>query len=101
MGRAAEPQSCRDAEGRTEGGQRAEGRGQRAVGRGDGESCRATELQQVPVGVSEGPKHESSIHCDELVSLPKAVLTQCIGTLSPSKIDALNAALRLALDLSE
>jgi mRNA interferase MazF len=58
---------------------------------------------QVPVGVSEGlkHKHESSIHCDELVSLPKTVLTQYIGTLSPSKIDALNAALRIALDLPE
>lgn len=56
---------------------------------------------QVPVGISEGLKHESGIHCDELVSLPKAVLTQYIGTLSPSKIDALSAALRLALDLPE
>lgn len=26
---------------------------------------------QVPIGVDEGLKHESSIHCDELVSLPK------------------------------
>jgi len=25
---------------------------------------------QVPVGVDHGLKHESSIHCDELVSLP-------------------------------
>lgn len=30
---------------------------------------------QVLVGVDEGLKHESSIHCDELVSLPKSVLT--------------------------
>ncbi len=56
---------------------------------------------QVLVGVDEGLKHESSIHCDELVSLPKAVLTQYIGTLSPSKIDALNRALHIALDLPE
>ncbi len=28
---------------------------------------------QVPVGVAEGLKHDSSIHCDELVSLPKAL----------------------------
>lgn len=26
---------------------------------------------QVPVGLDEGLKHDSSIHCDELVSLPK------------------------------
>jgi mRNA interferase MazF len=30
---------------------------------------------QVLVGVDEGLKHESSIHWDELVSLPKSVLT--------------------------
>jgi mRNA interferase MazF len=56
---------------------------------------------QVPVGVSDGLKHESSIHCDELVSLPKTVLTQYVGTLSPPKMDALSAALRIALDLPE
>jgi mRNA interferase MazF len=56
---------------------------------------------QVLVGVDEGLKHDSSIHCDELVSLPKTLLTQFIGTLSPTKIDALNRALRIALDLSE
>jgi len=56
---------------------------------------------QVPVGVDEGLKHESSIHCDELVSLPKAVLTNFVGTLSPQKIQALNTALAIALDLPE
>jgi len=56
---------------------------------------------QVLVGVDEGLKHESSIHCDEVVSLPKTVLTQYIGTLSPAKLDALNRALRIALDLLE
>ena len=29
---------------------------------------------QVLVGVDEGLKHDSSIHCDELVSLPKSLL---------------------------
>ena len=52
-----------------------------------------------PVGVDEGLKHESSIHCDELVSLPKSVLTNFVGTLSPHKAQALNTALALALDL--
>ncbi len=56
---------------------------------------------QVLVGVDEGLKHDSSIHCDELVSLPKTVLTQFIGNLSPSRIDALNRAIRIALDLPE
>lgn len=56
---------------------------------------------QVLVGVDEGLKHDSSIHCDELVSLPKSLLTNFIGTLSPQKIQALNKALRIALDISE
>ena len=54
---------------------------------------------QVPVGVREGLKHDSSIHCDELVSLPKSGLTNYIGTLSTEKIEALNEALRIALDI--
>jgi len=55
---------------------------------------------QVPIGVAEGLKHESSIHCDELVSLPKSVLTNFVGTLSQRQMQALNTALALALDLS-
>jgi len=56
---------------------------------------------QVPAGVEEGLKHDSSIHCDELVSLPKSVLTDFIGTLSPDKLVMLNKALRIALDLPD
>jgi len=56
---------------------------------------------QVLVGTNEGLKHESSIHCDELISLQRTVLTNYVGTLSPSKIDALNQALLIALDLPE
>jgi len=54
---------------------------------------------QVPVGVAEGLKHESSVHCDELVSLPKSVLTDFVGTLSAEKVDDLNRALGIALDI--
>ena len=56
---------------------------------------------QVPVGPDEGLKHVSSIHCDELVSLPKSALTNFVGTLPPHKIEALNQALRIALDLPD
>lgn len=56
-------------------------------------------VTQVPIGADEGLKHESSIHCDELVSLSKSVLTNFIGALSSQKIRALNQALRIALDL--
>lgn len=55
---------------------------------------------QVAVGVDDGLKHDSSIHCDELVSLPKSMLSNYIGTLSLAKIKELNAALALALGIN-
>lgn len=54
---------------------------------------------QVAVGIDEGLKHESAIHCDELVSLPKTALTDYVGSLSRKKLNELNRALVLALDL--
>jgi mRNA interferase MazF len=54
---------------------------------------------QVPVGIDQGLKHDSSVHCDELVSLPKASLTNWVGRLSPQQVAALDDALRMALDL--
>lgn len=54
---------------------------------------------QVAVGVDEGLKHESALHCDELVSLPKARLTAFVGRLSAAKIRALDLALVAALDI--
>ena len=54
---------------------------------------------QIPVGVSEGLTHESSIHCDELISLPKSALTDFIGTLPPVKIEALNRSLAIAVGI--
>lgn len=54
---------------------------------------------QVMVDTEEGLKHPSWIMCDNLVSLRKSELTQYIGTLSTSKILALNRALKMALDL--
>ena len=56
---------------------------------------------QVLIGIDEGMKYESSIHCDELVSLPKSVLTNFVGTLSAEKIEELNKALRIALDIPD
>lgn len=55
---------------------------------------------QVPVGIDDGLKHDSAIHCDELVSLPKTMLTDFIGSLSPEKIAQVNRALAVALDLT-
>ena len=54
---------------------------------------------QVPVGIDEGLKHESSIYCDELVSIPKHALTNYIGTLTAEIIDTLDQGLAIALSL--
>ena len=55
---------------------------------------------QVAVGIEDGLKHDSAIHCDELVSLPKAALTDYVGTLSDEKIAKLNRALAAALEIT-
>lgn len=54
---------------------------------------------EVEVGVDEGLKHDSSIRCDELVSIAKSDLTNFIGTLPPQKIQELNQASRVALEI--
>lgn len=55
---------------------------------------------EVEVGVDEGLKHDSSIRCDELVSIDKSDLTDFIGSLAPPKISELNEALKAALELN-
>ena len=54
---------------------------------------------QVPVGAVEGLRHESSVHCDELVSLPKSGLTQFVGRLDGSRFAELDRALTAALGI--
>jgi mRNA interferase MazF len=54
---------------------------------------------QVAVGPDEGLKHLSSIHCDELVSLPKSMLTNFVGSLPVDKVKQLDVALARALEL--
>jgi mRNA interferase MazF len=56
---------------------------------------------QVDVGIEQGLKHESSVHCDELVSLPKSLLTNYLGSLELSKLLELDRALAVALSLGE
>jgi mRNA interferase MazF len=55
---------------------------------------------QVDVGQEEGLKHDSSIHCDALVSLPKPLLTDYITGLKPARLRFLDQALRVALALA-
>ena len=54
---------------------------------------------QVDVGPDEGLRHDSSIHCDELVSLQKSVLTNFVGRLAPARRAELDLALVAALDV--
>ena len=54
---------------------------------------------QVAVGVTEGLKHDSSIHCDELVSIGKALLTDFVGRLHQAKLRELDDALAIAVGL--
>ena len=56
---------------------------------------------QVPVGIDEGLKHDSCIHCDEIISLPKSMLTNYVGKLPPEKLDLLERALKIALQLND
>ena len=54
---------------------------------------------QVEVGINEGLKHDCAIYCDDLISIPKSMLTDYVGLLSNNKIEELNSALRIALDV--
>jgi mRNA interferase MazF len=55
---------------------------------------------QVELGAEDGLKHESSIHCDALVSLPKSKLTDFVASLAPARMRAVDQALRVALALA-
>ena len=52
---------------------------------------------EVEVGPDEGLKHESSVHCDALVSIPKAALTDYVGSLTAEGLERLATALRIAV----
>jgi mRNA interferase MazF len=52
---------------------------------------------QVEVGVEEGMKHDSAVYCDDLISIPKSLLANYVGSLSAAKMEEVNAALRIAL----
>jgi mRNA interferase MazF len=52
---------------------------------------------QIEVGVDEGLKHDSAVYCDELISIRKTLLTDYVGSLSPTKMEEVNTAIRIAL----
>ena len=47
----------------------------------------------------EGLKHQSSVHCDELVSIRKSALTDFVGRLSSARTGELDDALGIALGI--
>ena len=51
------------------------------------------------MGPEDGLKHDSSVYCDELVSLSRTRLTDFVGSLSSEKVNELNQALRIALEI--
>ncbi len=56
---------------------------------------------QVDIGAEEGLKHDSTICCDQLTSLPKFVLSRFVGRLGPQKMGELDTALARALELAK
>ncbi len=54
---------------------------------------------QVRIGIEEGMKHDSWIHCDDLRSMEKSVLTRWVGSLPSAKLRNLDYALAVALEL--
>ena len=56
---------------------------------------------QVAVGPEQGLKHASAIHCDGLVSLQKAVLSDYLGSLDGPKAGELSQALKVALEIED
>lgn len=56
---------------------------------------------QVSLDIADGLLKNCSIHCDELMSLPKTLLTHFIASLTPQKNTELDLALTYALELDE
>ncbi len=50
--------------------------------------------------IIKGLKYDSDVHCDELVSLSKTMLTNYIGILGADKLYRLEKALKIALQLN-
>ncbi|MGE0821865.1 MAG: type II toxin-antitoxin system PemK/MazF family toxin [Candidatus Binatia bacterium] len=54
---------------------------------------------EVVLGPEDGLPHTSAVRCDFLTLMFKTKLTNFVGTLTATKLAALNRALALALDL--
>ena len=56
---------------------------------------------EVPLGIEDGLPQKCVINLDEIVTIPKNILTECITKLPAVKIAAVAEAIRFALDLKE
>ena len=57
-------------------------------------------FSEVLVGPDEGLKFVSAIHCDDLISVGKAMLTNYVGSLTEEKQRQLDNALAFALGIT-
>ena len=56
-------------------------------------------VAEVSVGQSQGLDHDSAANCDNILTLPRQVLTRRRGHLDTAKVAELDAALTIALGL--
>jgi len=57
-------------------------------------------VAEVEVGHDEGLDHDCAANCDNLFTLPIAVLSRRRGELGPAKVQQLDAALMISLGLA-
>ncbi len=55
---------------------------------------------EVPLGPEDGIPRRSVANADTIATVPKALFQEYLATLSPSKLQALEHAIKFALDLS-
>jgi mRNA interferase MazF len=57
-------------------------------------------VAEVQLGVDDGLEHESAANCDNIFTLPTAVMTRRLGRLGPARLAEVDTALLIALGLA-
>lgn len=55
---------------------------------------------EVPLGPADGVPRPGAANADTITTVPKDTLEEYLATLVPAKLEALEVAIRFALDLS-
>jgi mRNA interferase MazF len=55
---------------------------------------------EVVVGEAHGLEHDSVVNCTDVFTVPKAAVARTRGTLGPVELQALDQALRVAMELA-